>query len=642
VTVAGFLGAPCDHKDKVVRGISFFLPLCLLPCLAIPGRSAEAEAVAISQNIRARHFPFGTILDPIFVSPASDQISSYTRCGDSALWTGGFLAAEAFRYNVTHSGEALQNVKDALAGLTALVDVTGDNRLARCLVPADSPYAASIQSQEASNTIHQNPPWIWVDNTSRDEVVGAFFGLGAAFDLVDDPSVKQGISDLTTLLIGFIAHHQWSPNDDISNTFQLRPEELQMLLQVARHVNPSNKVSGPFLVLPVDTAVSFDVGNNSSYFKFNLDYMTFYNLIRIQDNPANRGAYLIVRDYTATHQNAFFDIIDRAISGPEQTRDAEMQTLLDQWLKRPRRDQKVDDSKAVPMCGTEACQPVPVPIRPPTDFLWQRDPFQLSGGGDGFVENAGIDYILPYWMGRYYGVIAGSPVESAAAPSSAIAPGSLASLYGTNLASGVALANSQPLPLQLGGVTLTVVDSAGTSRQASLQYVSGSQINFLVPDGTAPGSARFIVADGSASQTVDGTIAAVVPTLFSLSANGSGLAAASAVAQQVSNPQLQSAVPVFQCTASGCVAVPIKLGVDTITYLTLYGTGIRNRTAVSNVAVTIAGVSAPVLYAGPTPNFSGLDQVNVPIPLTLRGTGTASVILKIDGQVSNVVTIDIQ
>ncbi len=40
-----------------------------------------------------------------------------------------------------------------------------------------SPYAASIESQEASNTIHQNGPWIWVDNTSRDEVVGGFFGL---------------------------------------------------------------------------------------------------------------------------------------------------------------------------------------------------------------------------------------------------------------------------------------------------------------------------------------------------------------------------------------------------------------------------------------------------------------------------------
>jgi len=69
-----------------------------------------------------------------------------------------------------------------------------------------------------------------------------------AFDLVDDPSVKAVASDVATRLIGFISRHQWSPNDDISSTFQLRPEELQTLLQVARHINPANTVSGPFLV----------------------------------------------------------------------------------------------------------------------------------------------------------------------------------------------------------------------------------------------------------------------------------------------------------------------------------------------------------------------------------------------------------
>ena len=243
-------------------------------------RAGESDALAISANIQARHWPFVTLLDPIYASPTSNQIVAYTRCGDSALWTGAYLAAESFRYKVTGSAAALQNVKSALAGLKALSDVTGDNRLARCIVPTNSPFAAGIANEEAANTIHQNPPWFWVDNTSRDQVVGAFFGLGVAFDLVDDPAVKSGVSDLVTLLIGFISRHQWSPNDDISNTFELRPEELQMLLQVARHVNPANTVSGPFIVPPVGTGVAVDVLSNSSYFKFNLDYMSFYQLVQ--------------------------------------------------------------------------------------------------------------------------------------------------------------------------------------------------------------------------------------------------------------------------------------------------------------------------------------------------------------------------
>ena len=343
------------------------------------GSASELDALAISANIRARHMPFATLLDPIYASPTSDQIIQYTRCGDSALWTGAYLAAESFRYKVTQSADALQNVKMALAGLKALSDVTGDNRLARCIVLANSPYAASIANEEVNNSIHQNSPWIWVDNTSRDQVVGAFFGLGVAFDLVDDPSVKAVASDVATRLIGFISRHQWSPNDDISSTFQLRPEELQTLLQVARHINPANTVSGPFLVAPVGTAVQVDVQSNSSYFKFNLDYMSFYHLVRLQDNDDNRSAYMTVRNYTASHQNAFFNMIDRALRGPDAARDAETRTLLDQWLLRPRRDVTVDVSSKVAVCGSAACQPVPVALRPPATFLWEVDPFHLHG-----------------------------------------------------------------------------------------------------------------------------------------------------------------------------------------------------------------------------------------------------------------------
>lgn len=35
---------------------------------------AESDALAISANIQAVHMPYGTILDPIYASPTSDQI----------------------------------------------------------------------------------------------------------------------------------------------------------------------------------------------------------------------------------------------------------------------------------------------------------------------------------------------------------------------------------------------------------------------------------------------------------------------------------------------------------------------------------------------------------------------------------------
>lgn len=636
------------HSNPVSIPKSTLAAVSIVCLWALPARAAEPDALAISAGIQARHMPFGTILDPIYASATSNQVVGYTRCGDSALWTGAYLAAEAFRYKVTQSADALHNLKSALAGLKALVDVTGDDRLARCMVPAASPYALGIQNEETLNTIHQNPPWIWVDNTSRDQVVGAFFGLGAAYDVVDDATVKSGIADLATRMIGFIAHHQWSPNDAISNTFELRPEEWQMLLQVARHVNPFISIGAPSLVLQVGLGAEFDIQSNSSYFKFNLDYMSFYNLVRLQDNQNNRGAYQIVRDYTALHQNAFFDIVDRVLEGPNASRDTEARSLLDQWLQRPRRDFSVDLSKSVQVCGSEACQPIPVPLRTPTDFLWQRDPFQLAGGGDGLIEGAGIDYILPYWMGRYYGVIAaGSAVQSAAAPGIAVAPNSIGSLYGANLAPGTTEAASQALPTVLGGVTLAVTDAARTERSAPLLYVSPGQINFVVPDGTVPGSATFVVSNVSTAlsptQTFTAAVQAVAPALFSMNGTGTGVAAATAITFQAGDPQQkQFPVPVFQCGGSGCVSVPIILGIDTPIDVSFYGTGIRNRSSLENVGVTINGISVPVLYAGPSPNFAGLDQVNVGLGLNLRNSGESGVVVTVDGQASNIVTINVR
>jgi uncharacterized protein (TIGR03437 family) len=608
-----------------------------------PLAASEAGALAIDAAIVARHMPFGTILNPIYASSTSANIIGYTRCGDSALWTGAWLAAESFRYKVTQSADALTNVKAALSGIESLVNVTGDNRLARCIVAANSPYTAGIESEEAANTIHQAPPWIWVDNTSRDEVVGAFFGLGAAFDLVDDAGVKSRIGAVATLMAGFIAGHQWSPNDDVSNTFQLRPEELQMIVQVTRHTNPSSNISGPLLTLPVNTGVGIDVLGLSSYFKFNLDYMSLYNLVRLQDNSDNRGAYQLVRNFTSTHQNALFNMIDRALNGADAARDAETVALLNEWLQRSPRDFTIDLSKTVAVCNGEACDPAPVAMRPPADFLWQDDPFQLSGGGSGIIESAGIDYILPYWMARYYGLItAVDDAQSSAAAVYSAAADSLASIYGSGLASSTAQAMSLPLSTTLGGVTVNVTDSMGAMRNAPLLYVSPGQINFQLPDGSAAGVAAISVANGSAMQIFQAAIQSVSPSLFSMNGAGTGVAAATAINVAASNPNTQTPVTVFQCSASGCVAAPIALNSNSTVYLSLYGTGIRNRTSLQNVTVAVNGISVPVLYAGPAPNFVGLDQVNISLPIALQGAGLTNVTVTVDGQTSNAVTIDLQ
>ena len=389
--------------------------------MAVPLSAAEPDALAIEANILAKHLPFGTILNPMINS--SGTIFGYTRCGDSAIWTGHYLAAEAFRYRVTLAPDALANVKTAISGLTFLTDVTGINLLSRCAVPANSPFAAGIISEEAANGIFQatinGQAWEWIGNTSRDQYIGAFFGMGAAYDLVNDAGVRASIVSLATRLLDHLLGTAWTvvmPDGSISTTFVARPDEQLALLQVGRHINPA-EFNSPYsnesaLAITVPIPLAVDAANNqSSYFKFNLDFDDLYNLIRLEDNSSNQSFYesgfKSVRNATANHLNAHFNMIDRALHGANAARDAETQADLDNWLKRPRLDVFVDWRGQITSCGNanEACNPLPIIQRVPSDFLWQLDPYQLSGGGSGTIETAGIDYTLPYWMARYFGVI---------------------------------------------------------------------------------------------------------------------------------------------------------------------------------------------------------------------------------------------
>ncbi len=400
---------------------------CLLAVVAAGGAGAvcgEVEAIAISRNIQARHLPHGTILDPVM---ASGGVVSYSRCGDSAIWTGHYLAAEAFRYRATNSPEALANAAGAVRGLRLLADITGTDLLARCAFPADAPWAIDLAREEAHHGIRtakiDGREWWWVGNTSRDQYSGAFFGLAVAWDLLDDAALREEIRTLTGRLLGFLLRHGWlvvMPEGGASTAFLGRPDQQLALLQIGRHMDP-DRFGLAYRILRATAACSTvlpvfidTLDPHSSYFKFNLDAINLYNLLRLEDGGFYRfwyrEAYDALRRAVSTHGNPHFNMIDRALKGPDAMRDAETVALLEEWPTRPRADEPVDWRGAVAACGEDrACDPLPVAARVRTDFLWQRSPFLLYGGGEGAIEGPGIDYILPYWMARCYGVLPHPP-----------------------------------------------------------------------------------------------------------------------------------------------------------------------------------------------------------------------------------------
>lgn len=617
--------------------------ILLATAVLASAQSFESRALQISRDVPARHLPFGTILSPVFASPESDQVVSYTRCGDSAIWTGHYLAAEAFRYAVTRSPESHTAARAALQGIRSLVEVTGAaGLLARCVLPVNSPMSLDPLNEEARHGVYRGSfagqEYSWVGNTSRDQYLGVFFGLSVAYDQL--PEDRTVIRDIATRLIDRLLEKNWAvvmPGGEISTVFWLRPDQQLAVLQVGRQVNPERfKASYEDLrrsAFGIGAAVALEsLEPHDSYFKFNLDAIGIYTLLRLEEESPRRGDYIALyrsfRAIVVNHGNAFFNVIDRALLGPNVQRDTETARLLAAWLQRPTRDFYVDLRDKYKACGSDrACDPIPVQERVRTDFLWQRSPFLLYGGGSGRIESPGIDFLLPYWMARFYGLDFAPQAASAASGSAGLAPGGLGSLFGA----GLPASNAR----------LILTDSAGVARDAAVLFSSAEQINFVVPAESAPGASRISVRDASGAETHVATteLRRVAPALFSANASGKGAAAGLAI--RLERDGSQTPIPVVQCSGPLlCIAQRIELPDDRPVFLSLYGTGIRG--AAGTVSVSVGGTVVPVMYAGPQGSFAGLDQINVRLPTSLRSKGEVDVVVSAEGIPSNAVRIGIR
>ncbi|MBI1761889.1 MAG: hypothetical protein HYR56_10680 [Acidobacteria bacterium] len=234
-------------------------------------------------------------------------------------------------------------------------------------------------------------------------------------------------------------------------------------------------------------------------------------------------------------------------------------------------------------------------------------------------------------------------VSSANFKGAPLAQESIVSVFGENLTTGTAANNGLPLPLTLLNTSVLVRDAANTARAASLFFVSPGQFNFQIPPGTSTGAATIsVVRDGNLVASTNTTISAVEPGLFTANANGAGVPAAVLVRVRANGAQVVE--PVAQLQGGAFVPVPISLGpVGEQVILVLFGTGIRNRSDLNAVTLTIGNAPAQGVDFAGTQGLVGLDQINSrALPRTLAGAGTVSVRLTVDGKVANVVTLNIQ
>src|SRR5262249_16667898 len=213
---------------------------------------------------------------------------------------------------------------------------------------------------------------------SRDQYSGVMFGLSVAFDMINDQDMRSTIRTDVTRILNYLLSHGWNvvmPDGSISTTFVHRPDQKLSFLQIGRRIDPLKFSSvyslNRFLYASsVGLPIYFDnLDENDSYFKFNLNYINLYNLVRLEDDSSSYkqsylNAYDALRNRTAYHGNAHFNMLDRELKGPDSVRVNETVAMLQLWQGRPRRDYWLDWRGEYTACGDDnACSPIPVERR---------------------------------------------------------------------------------------------------------------------------------------------------------------------------------------------------------------------------------------------------------------------------------------
>ncbi len=213
--------------------------------------------------------------------------------------------------------------------------------------------------------------------------------------------------------------------------------------------------------------------------------------------------------------------------------------------------------------------------------------------------------------------IADGGVVNAAKYTADLAPGVMASIFGTNLAAAVESSTARILPSDIAGVSVEITDGAGTTVKAPLYFISPGQINFQMPFGLTPGAVQVRVRTPKGlSAPAAALIQTVAPALFTVDGSGSGepfvLHGADYSVVRASSPALPGEYLVLKATGLGEVtpaALAGRPGGDNGEWGPLNWILNENKPS-----VYIGAREVPILFWGLMPRFAGVYQLNGQVP----------------------------
>jgi len=396
------------------------------------------KAVAFEERIRLRHDRYGMVSGTQLLTPG-DLSTSQTRTDDNdGLWTSIYLAAECYRYAVTKDPEAKKNAVKAFKAMEKLETVTGIPGF-----PARSLVAANESTGEGGEWhLSADKKWKWKGDTSSDEMVGHMFAYPLFYDLVADGEMKERVKNLVHRIMTHIVDNNfqlidldgkatrwavWTPdslNFKPNWMYEKGINSMQILsfLKAGYHVTKDSKFEKAYQTLTEKHHYAENMVQQKMYGPFDLNhsddelaFLPNYILMRYANDPKLLPLYT-----QGTQRNWKVEQADRIpiwniIASAALKKACDLKIALEElqqipmdqitWtMENSHRWDLPKDQMSDRFGKPQAIRPIPTPERAVSK--WNSNTYQYNGGSNGYGEDDGAYFLLPYWMGRYHGFFA--------------------------------------------------------------------------------------------------------------------------------------------------------------------------------------------------------------------------------------------
>ncbi len=361
---------------------------------------------------------------------------------NDGLWTQVYIASLAYCYAVTKNEKVLEAARRSMYAMGYLAKVSGKKGFTARAVRFEGDENFGVFVDREGCEWHPSPDGIseWLGETSSDEIVGHFYGFSLYHDLCANEEEKEYIKEIICDMVDHMLENgyklcdidglpttwaNWAPDQLNGNNMWLWEKcinSLEMLafLDVAYHVSGEQKYRDEFMHLAIDEHYLINAAQHKKddghvcHIDDNLGFLTTATILRIEKDPAIRK-YLLMGlrhhwEYERPEHTIFFNLVCSAYSDEPCDLDIAIKELRNfplDFIRTPiinsKRKGLVYDTEQEKWGGNPQLKEA---LDADERIVHYNDSnmFRVDEG-DASRASCPSTYLLPYWFGRYYGLI---------------------------------------------------------------------------------------------------------------------------------------------------------------------------------------------------------------------------------------------